>query len=168
MQLIERKNRLDFGTLRYMAELLEGSFTITVLSAENDLFIVKGDNPFCLYRYPALGLYLYASTEEILQNALKYIRIDGDAPEKVNLHCGEILRIRRTGGLESGKFDDSNLFAPPSYGWPYRYGTVRQSGAEELRMIAGAFGYVPEEIDELLADGFTVEELKDYLYGGEI
>ena len=168
VQLIERKNRLDFGTLRYMAELLEGSFTITVLSAENDLFIVKGDNPFCLYRYPALGLYLYASTEEILQNALKYIRIDGDAPEKVNLHCGEILRIRRTGGLESGKFDDSNLFAPPSYGWPYRYGTVRQSGAEELRMIAGAFGYVPEEIDELLADGFTVEELKDYLYGGEI
>lgn len=80
-----------------------------------------------------LGLYLYASTEEILQNALQYIRIEGDAPEKVNLHCGEILRIRRTGGLEADKFDDSKLFDFPPYCCPYRRGTVRQSGAEELR-----------------------------------
>ena len=168
VQLIERKNRLDFGTLRYMAELLEGSFTITVLDSDNSLFVVKGDSPFCLYRYPKLGLYLYASTEEILQEALRRIRVDGDAPEKVNLHCGEILRIQRGGRMDKSEFDDSNLFAPPSYGWPYRYGTVRQSGAEELRMIAGSFGYTPEEIDELLADGFTVEELEDYLYCGEI
>ena len=93
---------------------------------------------------------------------------NGDAPEKVNLHCGEILRIRRTGGLEADKFDDSKLFDFSPYCWPYRRGTVRQSGAEELRMVAGAFGYAPEEIDELLSEGFTVEELEDYLYCGEI
>ena len=169
VQLIERKKRLDFGTLRYMAELLEGSFTITVLNAENDLFIVKGDNPFCLYRYPKLGLYLYASTEEILKTALEYIQISGDAPENLSPHCGEIIRIQRAGKLDGSTFDDSKLFDFPACNWPYTRGRVsRQSGVEELRTVAEVFGYTPEDIDEMLSDGFTLEELEDYLCCGEI
>ena len=35
-------------------------------------------------------------------------------------------------------------------------------------MVAGAFGYMPEDIDALIEDGLTVEELEEYLYNGEI
>ena len=48
-----------------MAEEVEGSFCFTVLDRKDNLYFVKGDNPLCLYHYPELGLYLYASTEEI-------------------------------------------------------------------------------------------------------
>ena len=71
VQLIVQKGILNFDSLRYMAELLEGSFTITVLGDDGSFYIVKGDNPFCLYHYPRKGLYLYASTEAILQQALR-------------------------------------------------------------------------------------------------
>ena len=63
VQLIEKKKALDFSSLRYMAETVEGSFCFTVLDEKNQLWLVKGDNPLCLYHYPKLGLYLYASTE---------------------------------------------------------------------------------------------------------
>ena len=45
VQLIVQKGILSFDSLRYMAELLEGSFTITVLGDGGSLYIVKGDNP---------------------------------------------------------------------------------------------------------------------------
>ena len=122
VQLIERQNALDFQSLKFMAEALEGSFTITVLDSDNNLFIVKGDNPLCLYRYPALGLYLYASTEEILKKALECIHISGDAPTKINARRGEILQIRRNGNVDRGFFDASNLFGLSCYGW---YGRPR-------------------------------------------
>lgn len=62
VQLIERKGELSFDSLGHMAEQLEGSFTITVMDSTNNLYIVKGDNPMCLYHYPKAGVYIYAST----------------------------------------------------------------------------------------------------------
>jgi glucosamine--fructose-6-phosphate aminotransferase (isomerizing) len=110
VQLIEQKGILIFDSLRYMAELLEGSFTITVLGDDGDLYIVKGDNPFCLYFFPDCGLYLYASTEEILRQALRKIQVSLGKSRKVSIQCGEILRINQTGRLDRETFDDSKLF----------------------------------------------------------
>lgn len=70
VQLIEQKNALNFESLRHMAENVEGSFTFTVLDRKDRLYIVKGDNPLCLLHFPSLGMYLYASTEEILRHAM--------------------------------------------------------------------------------------------------
>ena len=169
VQLIERQDDLSFRSLRHMAEQLEGSFTITVLNPDDDLFIVKGDNPLCLYRYPVLGIYLYASTEDILRRGLEYIQISGDRPERVTLRCGEILRIGRAGDMDGDTFDTSRLFADSPFGWS-RYGGCgyRRSDIEELQMVAASFGCAPQDIEEMLADGFTVEELENYLYCGEI
>ena len=64
VQLLEKKEALNFSSLRDMAERVEGSFTFTVLGPQDDLFIVKGDNPMCLVQFPDRGLYLYASTKE--------------------------------------------------------------------------------------------------------
>ena len=70
VQLIEKKKALNLASLKYMAEQVEGSFSFTVLDEENNWYLVKGDNPMCLYHYPWSGLYLYASTEEILINEI--------------------------------------------------------------------------------------------------
>ena len=92
VQLIEQAKALNFNSLRHMAEKVEGSFCFTVLDRKNNLYIVKGDNPFCLVHYPEKGLYLYASTERILGKALILLNLPG-TPELVELSCGDILRI---------------------------------------------------------------------------
>ena len=66
VQLIEQKSALDFDSLQYMAEQVEGSFTFTVLDKEDNLYFVKGDSPMCICQFPKLGFILYASTEERL------------------------------------------------------------------------------------------------------
>ena len=64
VQLIEQYGSLSPKSLKQMAEALDGSFTITVLDANNNLYLIKGNNPLALYLFPDLGIYLYASTEE--------------------------------------------------------------------------------------------------------
>lgn len=56
VQLIERDGTMDFGSLKHMAEVLRGSFTITVLDDKNGLYIVRGNNPMCIYHFKGAGL----------------------------------------------------------------------------------------------------------------
>ena len=69
-QLIEQQNKLDFDSLKYMAETVEGNFTFTILDDSNSLYIIKGSNPMCLLHFKDIGLYVYASTESIMKAAL--------------------------------------------------------------------------------------------------
>lgn len=171
VQLIERKKALDFASLRYMAEQVEGSFSFTVLDALDDLYIVKGDNPLCLYHFPKLGLYLYASTEEILKKALAKTRLSAKKAERVELSCGDILRIGADGAVTRSRFDASNLLWSELPMRPYSFGgcaTVPQSYLDEIKSVAASFGYTPEAIDRLAAMGFSAEELEEFLYCGEV
>ena len=36
---------------------------------------------------------------------------------------------------------------------------------EELKAMASIQGILPEDVDELLADGFGFDEIEEYLYG---
>ena len=177
VQLIEQKNALNFESLRHMAENVEGSFTFTVLDRKDRLYIVKGDNPLCLFHFPSLGMYLYASTEEILRHAMSRMGLGTQAACKIPLECGDILRIDRDGSLTRRTFDSSRLFArwqapfwDMSYGSPWT-GTGRSSASgrylEEIKSVAAAFGYAPEEIDRLAEAGFSPEELEEFLYCGQ-
>lgn len=177
VQLIEQQNALNFESLRYMAENVEGSFTFTVLDRKDRLYIVKGDNPLCLFHFPSLGMYLYASTEEILRHAMSRMGLGTQAACKIPLACGEILRIDRDGTLTRSTFDSSRLFArwqAPFWDMPYRSpwaGTGRSSASghylKEIKSVAAAFGYAPEEIDRLAEAGFSPEELEEFLYCGQ-
>lgn len=69
LQLIEKQKTLNFDSIKYMAEKVEGSFCFTMLSNDNELYIIKGDNPMCIAKFN--GFYVYASTEDILLKALK-------------------------------------------------------------------------------------------------
>ena len=174
VQLIEQKNDLSFDSLRYMAEQLEGSFTITVLDGGGSLYIVKGDNPFCLNFFPDSGLYLYASTEEILRQALRQMGVPPEAGRRVHVDCGEILRIGRLGQIERAAFDDSGLFwgryrrflltNPMYHSFPPQ--GQEPTHLDELKKVAMAFGYAPEDVDELAAQGFTADEVEELFYYG--
>lgn len=179
VQLIEQKNTLNPGSLRYMAEQVEGSFTFTVLDQRDNLYIVKGDNPMCLYQFPALGLYLYTSTEEIMRLALSKLRLSLKKAVKIRVDSGEILRIDRAGNLTRSQFDDSHLCSgwfDPLWPYPHRVGkrastptlSMPDSYLKEVTSVASAFGYTPEEIDKLATMGFSAEELEEFLYCGEL
>ena len=173
VQLIERKKALDLASLQYMAEQVEGSFCFTVLSQENDLYIVKGDNPLCLYHFPNLGLYVYASTEEILKKALGNAHLTSKKPVQISLGCGDILQIDAYGNLSHSQFDTSALFG--SYVFPWAYGSCKSHDKKEdssdpyleaLKDVASSFGYTPESIDRLEAMGFCADEIEEFMCCG--
>lgn len=172
VQLIEQKNTIDFGSLRYMAEQVEGSFTFTVLDERENLYFVKGDNPMCLYRFRN-GVYLYASTEAILNRALCQLRLPLGKPQRVELDCGEILKLTPDGRQERSRFDASTLLSP--WGnvslWPQRRyrtdkTTVEQAYLEELKSVAAWYGFSSESIDRLLESGLSTDEIEEFLYEG--
>ena len=97
VRLIKQQKEVSFDSLRSMAEAVRGHFTFTILTQDNSLYFVKGENPLTLLHYPALGLYLYASTEGILLTALKTLGMSRLKSEIIQPESGEILRIDRFG-----------------------------------------------------------------------
>lgn len=174
VQLIERSGELSFASLKQMAEAVEGTFTFTVTDNTDNLYIVKGNNPICLYHWPKLGLYIYASTEDILKRTLQGIRLKLGKPQEVSIESGEIVRVDRFGRIARSRFDTSHLFHSHSYfGWPYQFPLwgsepVCDSYVSELKSVARAFGYAPEDIDGLLNEGFTPEEIEETFYSMEV
>ena len=180
VQMLEKKGALNFSSLRDMAERVEGSFTFTVLGPQDDLFIVKGDNPMCLIQFPSLGIYLYASTKEILQKAVQQMRLPAKAFNRIDLECGEILQISPDGTLTRSTFDDSNLLMswyPNAWistgsGCTHRGCSVFEekpgSYLEDLKTVAASFGYSSDAIDRLISKGFMPEELEEFIYCGEL
>ena len=172
VQLIEKKGTLTFDSLKYMAEKVEGSFAFTVLSQDNELYFVKGDNPLCIYHFPKSGLYLYASTEEILKRALKKMPFKWEHPVPVEINCGDILRIDSRGRLESAEFDASSLWAwysPASHRYRHREFTLLQNEyVDELKSVASAFGFSSDDIDNLIRLGLSPEEIEEFFYCGEL
>ena len=175
VQLLEQAGSVDMQTLGKVSEQLIGSFTYTVLDSQAQLFIVRGNNPFCLYHFPAQGIYIYASTKEILTAALRKFRkhILFGIFEEITVKESEILRLSTDGNRKMQTFS-LNCSYPLSAYFPLYFDTYHPSvfGADsyvrELKNIAGAFGYLPADVDNLLADGFTPEEIEECFYEGEI
>ena len=167
VQLLEQQKTLDIQSISEMAELVEGSFVFTVLDDKSNLYFVKGDNPLALYHYETCGLYVYASTEVILDRALARLGIISIEHLKINTSCGDILKIDNTGAMERGMFDTTNLMM-----YDYRYfrrdwWSVTESCENEpqdvrqLKDFASSIGVSHEDIDLF---GYFVEEIEEMLY----
>lgn len=173
VQLLERFGTLNFDGLQYMAEALEGSFTITALSDRDELYFIKGNNPMCIYHFPEMGIYIYASTEEILKKSLMQLHFRLGAMKRVHIYMGEMLCIDGNGKITHSHFDDSKLytFTPSRTCWG-EYTPVTRPYAEEsdylndLKSIAVYYGLYPEDIDALIDDGMDPMEIEELLYCG--
>ena len=172
-QLIEDSGELNFGSIQDMAEKLEGSFTITVLSDRDELYFIKGDNPMCLYHYPERKIYIYASTETILRTALSKLPFELGVPIRIDLHNGEILQIDKHGLQDRSTFNAGKLFYRMYEPWldfelPKSTGRTetKNSYLNDLKTIAMFYGFYPEDVDALLADGYTTDDIEELLYCG--
>ena len=175
VQLLEQYGKVDFDSLRFMAEELEGSFTITALTDRDELYFVKGNNPLTIHHYPQYGLYVYASTEEILMKGIRNSGLRLGKKESVRIYAGDILRIDAHGKISRSGFNDEKLyfgygshwFDWPRYESPSRhYALTEDAYIRDLKAVASCYGVYPEDIDALLADGVSLEEIEEYLYCG--
>lgn len=170
VQLLEQQKALDFDSLRYMAEQVEGSFSFTVLDEQNALWIVKGDSPLSIAYFPERGVYVYASTAEILNKALTRCGKQLGRKKTVEVEMGDLLKIDRRGHITRSTFDASKLCRPS---WDYwgasLYAEPPKTEDEHIRLlksIARAFGFTGEMIDRLLDQGFSTDEIEEFLYEG--
>ena len=164
VQLLEQGQQLDTENVRRTAELVEGSFVFTILKNDNTLFLVKGNNPLALYHFPTLGLYVYASTKSILDNALQKIRMTEKVCE-VRTDEGEIIEITPNGKLNRSDFEMQDyihsLFNP--YNWDYAKWWMEDEREELLLEYCGTFGVSEEEVELLLEVGYDPDEIEELL-----
>ena len=178
-QLLSQCGQVDFDSLRFMAEELEGTFTITVLTDRDELYFVKGNNPLTIYHFPQSGLYVYASTEEILRKGLKNSHLNLGKAEPVRVYSGDILKIDGQGKISRSEFNDEKLYFsryPHWFDWqqyqeprrPYHFeeDAFGDSYIADLKAVAACCGVYPEDIDALLVEGVSLEEIEEYLYCG--
>jgi len=168
VQLIEKQKLLNFNSIRFMAEAVEGSFCFSILDTKNNLYLVKGDNPLSILHFPTEKIYVYASTEEILWKSLISSPLfdslkKGDHKE-VKIHTGDIMRIDPCGKIELESF----RFKYPTLGFPYafQYDDFYSDDTyiSELKGVAGSMGYGPDFVDDMIGYGFTFDDIENYLY----
>ena len=176
VQILETASEVSFATLADMAELLQGSFAITVMTDKDELYFIRGNNPLCLMHFERLGVIMYASTEEILRSAIRQIPAKLGRATKIRIDSGEILKIDAEGKISRSQFDDSKLFTSTyssrSWGsWFFsepswcRCTSDETSYLDDLKAVAAMHGIWPEDVDAMLADGATVDDIEELIYG---
>lgn len=165
VQLIESQCKLNFESLRYMAEQVQGSFTFSLLDDKNTLYLIKGSNPLCLLHFESLGLYVYASTESIMKNALKRVGLHKFASERIEADEGDIIRIDKNGDITRSQFQPA-----PSYThfsrckwWYGDYEDYYSTYEETLVEMAHCFGVDEDDVILLLDYGYTADEVSDLM-----
>lgn len=165
VQLIEREGMVDFDSLRYMAETLRGSFTITVLDEQNNLYFVRGNNPMCIYHFDGLGFYIYASTKAILDKAVEKLHLTPLRHNEVKIGSGEILRLSADGKKERQFFNDGALWTVPMFPVYSVWGEPSPEKQDEaLDLYAQISGYDRDTIAYLRAAGFTWMDIEAMIY----
>ena len=173
VQLLEQDGRLDAETIGNAASLLEGTFSLSVLDQFNNLYLIKGNSPLCIYRFEN-GLLCYASTADILKEALNRCRFLSGSKEIIGISEGDILCIRPDGRLQMSRFDTTNLNKRLRW-WncgDYYFFEPKQNRIltddtrtplDGLLETACNMGFIEDDILMLLEEGFCEEEIEAML-----
>ena len=161
VQLIEQQGRLDFDSLKSMAEEVQGNFTFTVLDEDNSIYIIKGSSPMFLIHFKAMGLYVYASTESIMKNALKKVFLNKFFYERIDTVDGDILKINCTGTIERSGFDTHRDYK--FGGWYDDYDMYYTMHEQLLLDMCGCFGVDEDDVIMLLDYGYSADEIESML-----
>ena len=161
VQLIEQQGRLDFDSLKSMAEEVQGTCTFTVLDEDNSIYIIKGSSPMFLIHFKAMGLYVYASTESIMKNALKKVFLNKFFYEKIDTVDGDILKINCSGTIERSEFDTHRDYK--FGGWYDDYDMYYTMHEQLLLDMCGCFGVDEDDVIMLLDYGYSADEIESML-----
>ena len=161
VQLLEQEKQLHAENIKKMAELVNGSFVFTILRNDNTLFLVKGNNPLTLYHFPKIGIYVYASTKSILDNALQQVNLSDKCCE-IDVSEGEIVEIASSGKLNKTTFAmQDSVFNP--YNWDNLNWYETEEQEEFLLECCQMFGVSEEDVYLLLDYGFSADEIEEML-----
>ena len=172
VQLIESQKQLTFDSLRYAAEQVRGNFTFTLLDRANNLWFVKGESPLYLIHIPSLGLYVYASTKEIMTAAFKQMPVRFPQHEVIQVEEGALLRIAPDGKITRSSYtvqDDytmynSRWFSSYLCGWEQpEKGSCGEDDYMLLLELCGYYGAEPETVQYLRELGYSYTEIEDFL-----
>ena len=172
VQLLEKQNQVSAEALKTVAEEVTGSFVFTILRDDNSLFLVKGSNPITLYHFPEYGLYVYASTKEILEMALLEAGFKKCKFERITILEGDILKISADGKMEKTTFEVHEDFFTSyrwcSYGDWYDHIDSEQEEddiilEDDISFLSYCFGVDESDIEILLDYGYALEEIEDML-----
>ncbi len=166
VQLIEQQKKLDFNSLKSMAEAVQGNFTFTILDEDNSLYIIKGSNPMCLLHFEMLGIYIYASTESIMKNALRKVNMLSFPYTRIETAQGNIIRIDSSGIITRSEFENKEDFRYASW-LKYSYDDFEDdyyNQHEQLLLeMCGCYGIDEDDIIMLLDYGYSADEIEDML-----
>ena len=161
VQLLEQEKQLHAENIKKMAELVNGSFVFTILRNDNTLFLVKGNNPLTLYHFPKIGIYVYASTKSILDNALQQVNLSDKCCE-IDVSEGEIVEIAANGKHSKTTFAmQDSVFNP--YNWDNLNWYETEEQEEFLLECCQMFGVSEEDVYLLLDYGFSADEIEEML-----
>ena len=171
IQLLERFGDLSFENMRKMAELLHGTSIFTLLDDHQNCYFIKGNNPISIFHWAELGVYIYASTEEILKSAIISPFSLGKS-EHISIKMGEIAKIDKQGILTKHVFSTSHLetsiFMTSYDPWhclhSKRIISTESNYIQTLKRMAGIYGFTANDIDLMLAEGISPEEIENYFY----
>lgn len=167
VQLLEKQGKLNFDSLKSMAEDVSGNFVFTLLDMGNSLWFVKGDNPLYILHFPELGLYIYTSTEEIMHAALCNTAFMILPYEVVDIDEGELMHIHSNGIIERSKFEPHYYL--PRFKWSLHdiYGFDDEPAEDDsfamLIDMAGYFGITEDEVRYMRDMGYTYDEIEEFL-----
>ena len=176
VQLIEQAGELSFATLSAISEELFGPFTFSILDDRDNLWFIRGDNPLELRHYTDFDVYLYASTAEILDKAVARLLFNLGAYQTISMKPGEILRLDADGDIRRAHFVPQavpNIYAPYFGGYSSwkRASYANTSDYEDdyleaLMTEAERSGIYSGIVEEMMRDGYTLEEIEDFIYCG--
>lgn len=177
VQVIEKKGEVNMDSLKYMAEQARGSFSFSLLDNSGNLYIVKGDSPISMLLFKELGLYVYASTDDILWRTIthtfllkhvqKALEKKDASIERIMVESGEMIKMDTKGEMTKAEFHfDEQDFIDYRW-WNTKNKTDESPYASDLKSIAVHLGYSHEEINEMLECGYSCEEIEDILYNSD-
>ena len=175
VQLLEDFGTLDTNSISRMAEMVQGSFTFSILDSSDTLWLVKGDNPLSIIHFPQLELYVYASTTNILFTAISQTDLVTDIAngdfEMITVKSGDILTIDKHGVRNTYRFDFDEY---GGWGWNWQTYTAPVNNYFEdeyeaqyldtLKVVARGMGFDDDDIMELYQGGYTLDEIEDFIY----
>ena len=171
VQLLEHQKTLDANSIKFMAEAVRGSFSFSILDSSNTLWLVKGDSPLSIIHFPRLNLYVYASTDEILFRALADTPLIHEVKKgqinEVVIKAGDILSFTPNGKIKCDRFDYVEYYGYRLNWRDFHYidnFDGEEDTIEDLKAVAKYMGYSEDTIDELLDNGFTTDEIEEYIY----